>query len=154
MKRRVSAFIAAGLTAAAVLTGCAGGGAAAVEKDTVLKPGTYTGQSSESAAEDGGGYAIVTLTVGSDNQVESVEFETYEKNGDSKDTDSYGTTNAQSSDGEPFDNAQAAREACDSYVEQYMEKKNIEDIDAISGATVSYNQFKEALGIALQKAAE
>ena len=154
MKKRVLGLIFAGITGAAVLAGCAGSGGAKVDKDAVLKPGTYTGQSSESDEDDGGGYAVVKLTVGDNNKIENVEFETFEKNGDSKYTETYGMINGKVSNQDYYDKAQAAVEASKTYAEQYMATKDLDSIDAISGATISYDQFKEAVSIALQKAAE
>lgn len=154
MKKRVLGLMLAGLTGAVVLAGCAGSGGVSVDKDAVLKPGTYTGQSSESDDEDGGGYAVVKLTIGENNEVENVDFETFESNGESKHSDSYGMINGKVSNQDYYDKAQAAIAACDEYVQQYMETKDLDQIDAVSGATISYNQFKEAVSIALQKAAE
>ncbi len=154
MKKRIIGLILAGITGSAVLAGCAGSGGTGVSNDAVLKPGTYTGQSSESDDDDGGGYAVVKLTVGDNSQIENVEFETFEKNGQSKHTSSYGMINGQISNQDYYDKAQAAVKACETYAAQYMETKSLDQIDAISGATISYNQFKEAVSIALQKAAE
>ena len=38
------------------------------------------------------------------------------------------------------------------YEKQFIEKKDIYEIDAISGATIAYNQFYEAVVEALNKA--
>ena len=125
-----------------------------IDKEAVLKAGTYTGQSSESKEENGGGYAIVKLTVGDDHEIEKIDFKTFDKNGNPKSSENYGMVNGKAEDQERYDNARAAVKACDEYVEQYMLTKNLDDVDAITGATISYDQFKEALGIALKKAAE
>lgn len=38
------------------------------------------------------------------------------------------------------------------YTEKYLKTSNLEQVDAITGATWSYNMFKDALKIALEKA--
>jgi major membrane immunogen (membrane-anchored lipoprotein) len=39
-----------------------------------------------------------------------------------------------------------------SYFEKYMKTSNLEQVDAITGATWSYNIFKDAIKVALEKA--
>ena len=48
--------------------------------------------------------------------------------------------------------AQKARAACDYYAEQLVEKGDLSDVDAISGATVNYQEFQEAVSEALKQA--
>ena len=45
-------------------------------------------------------------------------------------------------------------EASKGYAEQYMKVQSLTEVDAVSGATISYNQFVEAVQSALQKAAQ
>lgn len=156
MKKRILGMILAGAAGAAFLAGCAGSETndVTVDESAVLKPGVYTGQSSESDEDDGGGYAIVKITVGDNNEIEDVDFETFQKNGETKYTETYGMINGAISNQDYYDKAQAAVEASKEYAKQYLETKSLTDVDAISGATISYNQFKESVSIALEKAAE
>jgi major membrane immunogen (membrane-anchored lipoprotein) len=38
------------------------------------------------------------------------------------------------------------------YAKDYVEKQRLKDIDAISGATIAYDQFNEAVEYALENA--
>ena len=51
-----------------------------------------------------------------------------------------------------YNKAQKAVAACDEYASQFIQSGNAKDIDAISGATVNYNEFQEAVADALSKA--
>ena len=153
MKRKVLGLILAGAAGAFALTGCAGGEQSVDEKTAALKPGTYTGQSSEND-EEGGGYATVSLTIGENNAIEDVVFETFEKNGTSKYTEDYGKINGEVSNKSYYEKAQKAVEASKGYAKQYKETQSLTEVDAVSGATISYNQFVEAVQSALQKATQ
>lgn len=153
MKKKVLGLILAGAAGAFALAGCAGGSQTVDDKTASLKPGTYTGQSSEND-EEGGGYATVSLTIGENNAIENVVFETFEKNGKSKYTEEYGKINGEASNKAYYEKAQKAVEASKGYAEQYMKVQSLTEVDAVSGATISYNQFVEAVQSALQKAAQ
>ena len=155
MKKRILGMILAGAAGAVALTGCIGGGSEAIdEKTATLKPGVYTGQSSENDDEDGGGYATVKLTIGENNTIAECDFETFEKNGKSKYTEDYGKINGQTSNKAYYEKAQKAIEASKGYAQQYLQTQSLSEVDAVSGATISYNQFTEAVQSALQKAAQ
>ena len=81
-------------------------------------------------------------------------FETFEKNGKSKYTEDYGKINGEASNMAYYEKAQKAVEASKGYAEQYMKVQSLTEVDAVSGATISYNQFVEAVQSALQKAAQ
>ena len=51
-----------------------------------------------------------------------------------------------------YNKAQKAVAACKEYAEQLVMSGNVDDIDAISGATINYNEFKEAVKKALKDA--
>jgi major membrane immunogen (membrane-anchored lipoprotein) len=51
-----------------------------------------------------------------------------------------------------YDKAQLAVEAMKNYAASYQRTGNIKDVEAVSGATVAYNQFLEAVEQALEKA--
>lgn len=115
--------------------------------------GTYTGQSAEyvnteDGSDNGNGYGVVSLTI-KDNKITECEFKTYELDGKLKDKD-YGS--AENKDF--YRKAQKAVLACDEYAKSLVEKGDIDKVDAISGATINYGEFKEAVGIALSQAEE
>ena len=53
-----------------------------------------------------------------------------------------------------YQKAQTAVRAMAQYAEQLEEVKKLSDVDVISGATISYNQFVEAVEDALHQAKE
>jgi major membrane immunogen (membrane-anchored lipoprotein) len=116
--------------------------------------GTYTGRSadytSEEGEEAGNGYGIVELTI-SGGQITSCTFQTYELDGTLKDED-YGKENGEVKNKDFYNKAQKARAACENYAAQLVAKQRVKDVDAVSGATVNYSEFKEAVADALQKA--
>ena len=120
-------MLLAGFTGVIVLSGCSGKTVTVDEKTTRLNPGTYTGQSSKSDDEKAGGYTIVKLTIGEDNRI---------------------------TDEEAYKTAQNAAKMAKQYADQYMATQSLSEVDAITGATISYDQFIEAADIALQKASE
>ena len=152
MKKRLTALFICAVAGVTVLGGC--GSSGENEKGNALNPGVYTGQSSTADDEEGGGYAIVKLTVGDDNKIENVTFDTFEKNGKKKFTENGAPADPESDDPEYLKMMKDAWEACETYRTQFLETGDTGKIDAISGATLSYDQFKEAVDIALQKASE
>ena len=108
------------------------------------KDGTYTGQSAMYEGEDdgsGAGYGVVNLTL-KDNKITACEYNTYELDGTLKDE------NYQ----DFYNRAQRARLACPKYAEQLVATGDLKKVDGISGATISYNEFKEAVTDALNQA--
>ena len=124
------------------LAACGGGGE--------LKDGTYTGQSSnfEGDAVDGAGYGVVTLTI-KDGAITDCAFETFELDGTKKD-ENYGIS--LSGNQNKYTKAQNAVNACPEYAKALVEAGSLEGVDVISGATVNYDQFGEAVDDALAKA--
>ncbi len=117
--------------------------------------GTYTAQSTEYHNEDenddsGNGYGVVTLTV-KDNKITECEFKTYELDGTLKDTE-YGKENGEIANKDFYNKAQKAVGACDQYAKALVSSGNIKDVDAISGATINFGEFKEAVQLALKQA--
>lgn len=117
--------------------------------------GTYTAQSSEYINDEddstaGNGYGVVTLTI-SNNEITACTFKTYELGGKLKDED-YGKENGEVANRDFYNKAQKALAACDKYAEQLVKKGDIKEVDAISGATVNYNEFTEAVKLALKDA--
>ena len=129
-----------GFLALAVLL--AGGCGKAAYKD-----GTYTGRSGE---DDTGAWGEVTLGV-TGGKISACEFLTRQKDGTIKD-ENYGKVSGEISNRDFYDKAQLAVAAMKTYAASYLKTGNIKDVEAISGATIAYNQFLEAVENALEKA--
>ena len=117
--------------------------------------GVYTAQSQEysndaSGDTAGNGYGVVTITI-QDGVISDCKFETYELDGTLKD-ENYGKENGEIANKDFYNKAQKARAACDNYAKQLSAKKDVKEVDAISGATINYNEFKEAVAEALKQA--
>ena len=136
------------LLAALLLAGC---GAAE------YNDGTYTAQSSvyegledEDGDEGGDGYGVVTITL-RDNVIVDCEFTTYMLDGTVKD-ENYGTQNGEIANQDYYNKAQKAVAACDEYASMLVANGSLDGIDAISGATINYKEFVEAVNNALDQA--
>lgn len=118
--------------------------------------GTYTGTSSvyenDDGTEDGNGYGVVTITI-EDGVITDCEFLTYETDGTLKD-ENYGMEGGTVSNRDYYSKAQKAVAAVPEYAAQLVETGSLDEIDAISGATVNYNSFVEAVKNALAQAEE
>lgn len=118
-----------------------------VEKTTEealeLKDGTYTGKSSE---DDFGGYMEVTITV-ADGKITDTEVKNLQKDGSEKGED-YGKEAGE----EGHKTAQMTLEASQTYGQELTEKGSVEEVEAVTGATQSYNQFVEAANDAINQA--
>ena len=119
--------------------------------------GTYTAQSEvyegledEDNLEGGDGYGVVTITV-RDNVITDCEFTTYMTDGTVKGED-YGKQNGEIANQDYYNKAQRAVRASQNYAEQLAAKGNLDAVDAISGATISYQEFQEAVKTALKQA--
>ena len=112
--------------------------------------GTYTALSS--IKDDWGGSAEVTVTI-KDDRITGCTFVSYEKNGAVKDED-YGKTDGIIKNAGLYRIAQAAIEKAAQYGPRLVETQQLDEVDAIAGATVSYRLFQNAVGIALQQASE
>ena len=118
-----------------------------VEKTTEealeLKDGTYTGKSSE---DDFGGHMEVTITV-ADGKITDTEVKNLQKDGSEKGED-YGKEAGE----EGHKTAQMTLEASQTYGQELTEKGSVEEVEAVTGATQSYNQFVEAANDAINQA--
>jgi major membrane immunogen (membrane-anchored lipoprotein) len=103
-----------------------------------------------STVDDEGAYAKVTLTI-SNHQISTVDFKTYQKDGTVKD-ENYGKINGEISNQTFYDKAQLAVNAMKIYQEQLVAEKSLDKVAVISGATISYNQFHQAVEKALKVA--
>ncbi len=129
------------------LCGCGG--------SKTYKDGTYTGKSavfSDDEEGNGNGYGEVTITI-KDNAVTSCDFKTYEENGTLKGED-YGMVDGEIKNQDYYNKAQKAIKGSEEYAKNIIGKINPDEVDSISGATYSYNQFTDAVYDALDKAAQ
>ena len=109
--------------------------------------GVYSGRSGE---DDTGAWGEVTVTIAGGRAVDC-RFITRQKNGAVKD-ENYGKVNGEISNRDFYDKAQLAVRAMAQYARQYQETGDLKKVDAVSGATIAYNQFLEALEEVLEQA--
>jgi major membrane immunogen (membrane-anchored lipoprotein) len=114
---------------------------------TVYQDGVYTGKS---GADDDGAWGEVTLTI-QNGKISDCVFITMQKDGTIK-ADDYGKINGDISNRDYYDKAQLAVRAMKTYAGSLVEKQRLKNIDAVSGATISFDQFNEAVALALGKA--
>jgi major membrane immunogen (membrane-anchored lipoprotein) len=120
--------------------GCSGGGGTYTD-------GVYTGKSGE---DDTGAWGEVTVTI-SAGKVSGCEFVTWQKDGTAKD-ENYGKINGEISNQVFYDKAQLAVEAMEKYTADYVRTGSLRNVEAVSGATISHDQFLEAVENALETA--
>lgn len=144
MKKALLFIMAAGL-----LTGCGGAKSYA--------DGVYTGQSElyESLSDDDGdaggdGYGVATVTIAG-GRITACDFITYMPDGTVKGED-YGKWNGEIANQDYYNKAQRAVRASQNYAEQLAAKGELQAVDAISGATISYREFQDAVDAALRQA--
>jgi major membrane immunogen (membrane-anchored lipoprotein) len=138
--RRGAALAALG---SVLLTGCA-----SVDtdiRDGGYADGTYTGKSQP---DDDGSYGQVSLTIAG-NDVTAVTFTLRLKDGSEKGED-YGKTNGKVVDIPTYRKAQAGIAAAPKYAAQLVETDDLSGVDAITGASLSYRQFTQAVTDALR----
>ena len=146
MKKRAAASL---LLIAAVLTACGG-------KEVSYQDGTYEGKSAvyegeeEDGAGNGYGVAKVTITNGA---ITDCTFMTYDEDGTEKGED-YGKEDGRIANRDYYNKAQKANAARDEYASMLIENGQLDGIDAISGATINYHEFVEAVENALAEAEE
>lgn len=116
------------------------------EKKSYYETGTFQGRSSD----DRSGYGIVTIKI-EENQIIDCQYDMCLRDGSIKNED-YGKVNGEMRNRPYYEKAQFALKAGVAYAKQLLEVQKPSSIDAISGATIAYNQFLEALDEALEKA--
>lgn len=149
MKKIKKALICLLAVSAFIFSGCS--------ENVSYKDGTYEGKSSvyttgDGEEDEGSGYGVVKITL-KDNKIVACEFNTYEENGKLKDED-YGKKDGEIANKDFYNKAQKALMACPQYSKKLLETNDVEQVDAISGATVNNTEFKEAVYDALDKARE
>lgn len=150
MRRKFAAALLF-FAAALALTGCGGGGG----KAKTYADGTYEGTSDvyineDEDSEDGNGYGVVTITI-ENNVITACTYQTYEVDGTLKDED-YGKEGGQIANKDYYRKAQKAVAACEKYAQSLVESGSLDEVDAISGATVNYDEFRQAVKAALAEA--
>ena len=91
--------------------------------------------------------ASLDMTGVKDGTITKVVHTGIDKEGKAKD-ESYGAGKSEAAQKK----AQVAYKAIGSYASQLEEKKDLAKVDAITGATISYDQFKEAVEKAVEEA--
>ena len=120
------------------IAGCAAAG---------LKDGVYEGTS---GADDTGAWGEISVRV-RDGTVAGCSFTTRQKDGTVKGAD-YGTINGEIANADFYAKAQLAVRAMERYAQEFAAAGKLDKVEAVSGATISYNQFLEAAEQALKKA--
>ena len=109
-----------------------------------LNDGVYTAKSSTHTLL---GHSEITLTI-KDHQITDVQFAGYTIDGRLKEAD-YGDDK----DSTLQKKAKIAVKAMESYAAQLKDTQSLDQVNAVTGATVSYEQFMESAQIALKSAA-
>jgi major membrane immunogen (membrane-anchored lipoprotein) len=111
------------------------------------KDGVYTGRSGE---DDTGAWGEVTITIAGE-RIADCQFVTWQKDGTVKD-ENYGKVNGEISNQDYYAKAQLAVRAMEHYARVYQETGDLKKVEAVSGATIAFDQFNEAAELALEKA--
>ena len=145
------------LAAVALISAGCGGGDKAVAKQeqtaaknpadnlSTAKDGAYTAES----RSDEWGKGKLTIVV-KDHKITAAEFIGVKPDGKIKD-ETYGMSDGEVRNEGKYTKAQNALKAHNKYAAQLVERQKISDVDAIAGATVSYNQFVEAAQNAIEQ---
>ncbi|MDR2743030.1 MAG: FMN-binding protein [Treponema sp.] len=137
-KRRIFTLLVISFGVVFFAAGCGNSG---------YKDGTYTGRSGPDD-QDAFGEASLTIAGG---KITDCRFVTRQKDGSIKD-ENYGKINGEISSQPYYDKAQLAVAAMEKYAHDLSRTGNLKDVEAVSGATISYNQFREAVEEALEAA--
>lgn len=152
MKKAGIAAAAGAVVLSMALAGCGGGSSKAVS----YNDGTYEGKSEvhesldESGEDTGNGYGVVSITI-KDGVITDCKFDTYEPDGTYKD-DQYGMKDGAVANRDYYNKAQKANAAREEYASMLVANGSLDGIDAISGATINFEEFTEAVENALSQA--
>ena len=150
--KKLTLGIALLLTAGIIVSGCGDEKKEAPKNDakpaasldlTGVKDGTFAADSSK---HEQLGYSHVELTI-ENGAIAKVVHTGFDKDGRAKD-ENYGADKPEG----VRKKAQIAYKAIGSYASQLESKKDLAKVDAIAGATVSYDQFNEAVTKAVEAA--
>ena len=111
------------------------------------KDGTYT---VESSRDEKLGKSVLTLTI-ENKKIVAAEFTGYDLFGNVKNEDYGALTGKDSAD---YKKAQIAVNAIKDYPKQLLETQDLNKVDAISGASISYGQFVETTKRAVDEASQ
>ena len=114
---------------------------------TSYKDGTYTGKSGQ---DDKGAYGEASVTI-IENKITDCKYVTRQSDGSIKDEE-YGKVNGEISNRDYYDKAQLAVKAMQQYAQELVKVQKLEEVDAVSGATIAHDQFTEAVKDALAQA--
>ena len=157
MRRRIRAILAILriLTLCVLLAGTlvACGGESEIYADGVYKgvSDVYVSLDADDGKDIGDGYGVVTITI-QDGVIVACDYVSYTADDQLKD-ENYGKIHGEISNQDYYNMAQRAALACGTYAEQLAKTGSLDKVDVISGATISYDQFKEAVQDALKQAA-
>ncbi|CEM62602.1 FMN-binding protein [Treponema phagedenis] len=118
------------------------------QKQVLYRDGEYSARSS--IQDDWGGTAEVTMTI-KDGKIVACEFISYDKDGKLKDQD-YGKIDGKIKNQGLYKIAQDSITLSAEYGKRLVETQDVEKVDANSGATISYELFKDAAVSILEKA--
>ena len=141
--RRLLALMLGGLA----VTGCAEAPVDLNVADGGFTDGTFHGRS---AADDQGATGEATIKIKGDD-VTSVDFRIRDANGSVRGVD-YGKTNGEIVSQETYRRAQAGVRAGADYAARLVESDDLEAVDAITGASLTYRLFTGAVEDALTQA--
>ncbi len=134
--RKISIIMLIFVVSVTLLAACGGGGntnEGKKEEQVSYKDGTWEGQS---AKDERGAYGSISLAI-KDNKITTADFEEIQEDGTPKGSDYQYQTSV---------------EAQPKYEQELIEKQNPDEVDSVSGATATWNKFKEAAKAALDKA--
>jgi major membrane immunogen (membrane-anchored lipoprotein) len=126
------------LLAAVLLGGCGSRG---------YRDGVYFGRSGE---DDTGAWGEVNITIAGE-RIADCRFITRQKDGTVKD-ENYGKVNGEISNRDFYEKAQLAVRAMERYAETFRKTGDLKQVEAVSGATIAFDQFNEAVELALEGA--
>jgi major membrane immunogen (membrane-anchored lipoprotein) len=131
-------FVLVTLAVTLLLTGCG---------TPEYTDGVYSGRSGE---DDTGAWGEVTVTIAGE-RVADCRFITRQKDGAVKD-ENYGKVNGEISNQDYYNKAQLAVRAMEQYARVFRETGDLKKVEAVSGATIAFDQFNEAVALALERA--
>lgn len=143
LKKEIMSITCVSILSLSLLAGCG----SPSSQSAARTDGTYTGKSSE---DDRGAYGEATITI-QDGKIADCKYVTWQKDGTIKD-ENYGKVNGQTANEDYYQKAQIAVSAMKQYAAQLVEVQKLEDVDAVSGATISFDQFTQAVTEALKEA--
>ncbi|MDR1058522.1 MAG: FMN-binding protein [Treponema sp.] len=108
------------------------------------RDGVYSGRSGE---DDTGAWGEATLTIAG-GRIADCQFITRQKDGTVK-GENYGKVNGEISNQDFYNKAQLAVRAMEQYVRTFRETGDLKKVEAVSGATIAFDQFNEAVEQAL-----